>query len=182
MVPWCRPCCVQVLTETFGWIRTAVTDFLLPAFNVKSLIDWSKEGLGNANSATRTAAVQLLGTMHAFLGPALGNMVSAAHAAGSAAVTQQHAMLPAGNSVEATDRQQLPPIHCSRCGVLWYRRGSQEHPTIACFCTAAQVSADLKPASMATVEAEFEKQPQRSDWQATRVSRSVVTGYKAMLL
>jgi hypothetical protein len=40
---------------------------------------------------------------------------------------------------------------------------------------AAQVSPDLKPASMTTVEAEFEKQPQRSDWQATRVSRSVVT-------
>lgn len=71
-------CCVlsvQVLTETFGWIRTAVNDFLLPAFNIKSLIDWAKEGLSNANSATRTAAVQLLGTMHAFLGPALGNMV-----------------------------------------------------------------------------------------------------------
>lgn len=66
----------QVLTETFVWVRTAVTDFLLPAFNVKALIDWAKEGLGNASSATRTAAVQLLGTMHAFLGPALGDMVS----------------------------------------------------------------------------------------------------------
>jgi hypothetical protein len=76
MVPCCLTLCVQVLTETFGWIRTAVADFLLPAFNVKSLIDWSKEGLGNANSSTRTAAVQLLGTMHAFLGPALGSMVS----------------------------------------------------------------------------------------------------------
>lgn len=83
VVPWCLLCCVQVLTETFAWIRTAVTEFLLPAFNVKALIDWSKEGLGNANSATRTAAVQLLGTMHAFLGPALANMVSPA--AGSAA-------------------------------------------------------------------------------------------------
>lgn len=67
---------MQVLTETFAWIRTAVTDFLLPAFNVKSLIDWAKDGLGSANSATRTAAVQLLGTLHAFLGPALGDMVS----------------------------------------------------------------------------------------------------------
>lgn len=38
---------------------------------------------------------------------------------------------------------------------------------------ASQVRPDLKPASMATVEAEFEKQPQRSDWQATRVSRWV---------
>jgi hypothetical protein len=64
------------LTETFNWIKTAVSDFLLPAFNVKCLIDWAKEGLGNANSATRTAAVQLLGTLHAFLGPALGDMVS----------------------------------------------------------------------------------------------------------
>ena len=34
-----------------------------------------------------------------------------------------------------------------------------------------QVRPDLKPASMATVEAEFEKQPQRNDWQAARVSR-----------
>lgn len=67
---------MQVLTEAFGWIRTAVSDFLLPAFNVKSLIDWAKEGLGSASSATRTAAVQLLGTLHAFLGPALGDMVS----------------------------------------------------------------------------------------------------------
>lgn len=66
---------MQVLTETFNWIRTAVSDFLLPAFNVKCLIDWAKEGLGNANSATRTAAVQLLGTLQAFLGPALGDMV-----------------------------------------------------------------------------------------------------------
>lgn len=68
-------CAAQVLTETFNWIRTAVSDFLLPAFNVKCLIDWAKEGLGSANSATRTAAVQLLGTLHAFLGPPLGDMV-----------------------------------------------------------------------------------------------------------
>lgn len=39
---------------------------------------------------------------------------------------------------------------------------------------AAQVRQDLKPASMATVEAEFEKQPQRSDWQAARVHRWAV--------
>lgn len=66
---------VQVLTETFNWIRSAVQDFLLPAFNVKALLDWAKEGLGSANSATRTAAVQLLGILHAFLGPALADMV-----------------------------------------------------------------------------------------------------------
>jgi hypothetical protein len=96
-VPLCAVCwilsAVQVLTETFGWIRTAVTDFLLPAFNVKSLIDWAKEGLGNANSATRTAAVQLLGTMHAFLGPALGNMVR----------WPSYCMLPLEHSTQAAD-------------------------------------------------------------------------------
>jgi hypothetical protein len=42
------------------------------------------------------------------------------------------------------------------------------------FVVAVQVRPDLKPASMATVEAEFEKQPQRSDWQAVRVHRWVV--------
>lgn len=82
---------LQVLTETFVWIRTAVSDFLLPAFNVKSLIDWAKEGLGNANSATRTAAVQLLGTLHAFLGPALGDMVGGAAWFGCGLVGRIHA-------------------------------------------------------------------------------------------
>lgn len=65
----------QVLTETFKWVSTAVTAFLLPAFKVPSLIDWAKEGMGNASAATRTAAVQLLGTMHAFLGPGLAELV-----------------------------------------------------------------------------------------------------------
>lgn len=37
-----------------------------------------------------------------------------------------------------------------------------------------QVRPDLKPASMATVEAEFEKHPQRNDWQANRVTRCVL--------
>lgn len=46
-------------------------------------------------------------------------------------------------------------------------------PLTAPLSCGVQVRNDLKPASMATVEAEFEKQPQRSDWQATRVSRWV---------
>lgn len=65
-------CCAQVLTEAINWISLAVSDFLLPAFNVKSLIDWAKEDLGSANAATRTAATQLLGCLHKFLGPPLG--------------------------------------------------------------------------------------------------------------
>jgi hypothetical protein len=67
----------QVLTEAYNWIRGAVVDFLLPAFRVPALLCWAKEGLGSANAATRTAAVQLLGCMHAFLGGGLADMVSA---------------------------------------------------------------------------------------------------------
>jgi len=59
---------LQVLTEAINWINVAVSDFLLPAFDVKSVINWAKEGLGSANAATRTAATQLLGTLHGFLG------------------------------------------------------------------------------------------------------------------
>jgi hypothetical protein len=98
---------LQVLTEALNWLSGAVTAFLLPAFSVPSLLSWAKDGCGNANAGTRTASVALLGTLHAFLGPALGDMV----------------------------RQ------------------------------------DVKPALMATLEAEFERQPQRGDWAATRVAR-----------
>lgn len=99
-----------MLTETINWINLAVQEFLLPVFNVKSLIDWSKEDLSNSNAATRTAAAQFLGSLHAFLGPQLAEMVRA----------------------------------------------------------------DLKPATMATVEAEFAKNPQESGWQAKRVCRLAV--------
>lgn len=98
---------MQVLTEAINWINLAVQDFLLPAFNVKSLIDWAKDDLGSANAATRTAAIQLLGCLHTFLGPPLADMVRP----------------------------------------------------------------DLKPALMATVEAEFAKQPQQTGFTAKRVSR-----------
>lgn len=98
---------LQVLTETINWINLAVQEFLLPGFNVKSLLDWAKEDLGSANAATRTAATQFLGSLHAFVGPQLAEMVRA----------------------------------------------------------------DLKPATMATVEAEFSKNPQQSEWQAKRVCR-----------
>ncbi|KAF6262791.1 armadillo-type protein [Scenedesmus sp. NREL 46B-D3] len=97
----------KVLTEAINWVTLAVNDFLLPAFNVAVLLGWAKEDLGSANAATRTAAVQMLGCLHTFLGPPLGDMVRA----------------------------------------------------------------DLKPALMATVEAEFAKQPQQSDFTANRVSR-----------
>lgn len=99
----------QVLTETINWINLAVQEFLLPAFDVKTLIDWAKEDLGSANAATRTAATQFLGTLHAFVGPQLADMVRA----------------------------------------------------------------DLKPATMATVEAEFAKNPQQSGWEAKRTCRCV---------
>ncbi|WIA20537.1 hypothetical protein OEZ85_004931 [Tetradesmus obliquus] len=97
----------KVLTEAINWISLAIGEFLLPSFNVASLLTWAKEDLGSANAATRTAAVQLLGCLHTFLGPPLGDMVRA----------------------------------------------------------------DLKPALMATVEAEFAKQPQQSGFSAKRVSR-----------
>jgi cytoskeleton-associated protein 5 len=61
-----------VLTEAINWITLAVNDFLLPAFNVKALLGWAKDDLGSANAATRTAAVQMLGCLHTFLGPPLG--------------------------------------------------------------------------------------------------------------
>jgi hypothetical protein len=63
-----------VLTEAINWITLAIGDFLLPAFNVKALLGWAKEDLGSANAATRTAAVQMLGCLHTFLGPPLGEL------------------------------------------------------------------------------------------------------------
>jgi hypothetical protein len=65
----------QILTEAFHWIRAAVADFLLPAFKVPLLLQWAREGVASTVPATRTAAIALLGTMHAFLGPALEGMV-----------------------------------------------------------------------------------------------------------
>eukprot|EP00775_Hariotina_reticulata_P007310 gene7310-7523_t len=65
----------KVLTEAINWINLAISDFLLPAFDVKTVLGWAKDGLGSANAATRTAATQLLGTLHGFLGPALADMV-----------------------------------------------------------------------------------------------------------
>ena len=71
------PACawLQILQEALGWMTKAVQEFGLAAMSVPTLISWAKEDLGSPNAAIRTAATQLLATMHRQLGPGLGDLV-----------------------------------------------------------------------------------------------------------
>lgn len=61
----------KVLVETLTWVATAVADFGLQSFTVKSLLEWIKTGLGNSNAGVRDAAIKLAGVLHRSLGPSL---------------------------------------------------------------------------------------------------------------
>ncbi|KAG1675584.1 hypothetical protein FOA52_014172 [Chlamydomonas sp. UWO 241] len=66
----------KVLSEALGFVAQVVEEFGLARVPVKSLLEWSKEGLSNANAGIRNAAIQLLGVMHRFLGPPLRDQLS----------------------------------------------------------------------------------------------------------
>lgn len=66
------PCWCQVLAEALNWLTQAIADFGLAAFPVPALLGWAKAGLGSSHAFVRTASTQVLGVMHTFLGPALG--------------------------------------------------------------------------------------------------------------
>ncbi|KXZ46795.1 TOG1 protein [Gonium pectorale] len=67
----------KVQSETINWIARAITEFGMAGLDVRALLEWSKEDLGSANAGVRNAAIQLLGVMYRFLGPALGDMIRA---------------------------------------------------------------------------------------------------------
>ncbi len=54
----------KVTSEAINTMSQAIQEFGLQSLNVKSLLDWMKEDLGNSNPGVRNAAVQLLGIMH----------------------------------------------------------------------------------------------------------------------
>eukprot|EP00198_Chlamydomonas_reinhardtii_P006227 XP_001695563.1 microtubule associated protein [Chlamydomonas reinhardtii] len=67
----------KVQSEAINWIARAITEFGLAGCDVRALLDWAKEDLGSANAGVRNAAIQMLGVMYRFLGPALGDMIRA---------------------------------------------------------------------------------------------------------
>ncbi|GLC42611.1 hypothetical protein PLESTB_001118900 [Pleodorina starrii] len=67
----------KVQSEAINWIARAILDFGLAGTDVRALLDWAKEDLGSANAGVRNSAIQLLGVMYRFLGPALGDMIRA---------------------------------------------------------------------------------------------------------
>jgi hypothetical protein len=54
----------KVTSEAINTMTQTIQEFGLQSLNVKSLLDWMKEDLGNSNPGVRNAAVQLLGVMH----------------------------------------------------------------------------------------------------------------------
>ncbi|GIL97467.1 hypothetical protein Vretimale_3111 [Volvox reticuliferus] len=67
----------KVQSEAINWIARAIVEFGLAGMDVRALLDWAKEDLGSANAGVRNSAIQLLGVMYRFLGPALGDMIRA---------------------------------------------------------------------------------------------------------
>jgi cytoskeleton-associated protein 5 len=65
----------KAYAEALTWVAAAFEGFGAQAMDVPAALGWAKAGLGAATPAVKTAAVALLGTMHAFLGPALADMV-----------------------------------------------------------------------------------------------------------
>ncbi|GIL58886.1 hypothetical protein Vafri_13702 [Volvox africanus] len=67
----------KVQSESINWIARAILEFGLAGMDVRALLDWAKEDLGSSNAGVRNSAIQLLGVMYRFLGPALGDMIRA---------------------------------------------------------------------------------------------------------
>ncbi|GFH15506.1 protein MOR1 [Haematococcus lacustris] len=67
----------KILSEVLNWVAQATAEFGLGSMNVKALIDWAKEDLASTNAGVRNSAIHLLGVMHRFLGPPLGDMIRA---------------------------------------------------------------------------------------------------------
>ncbi|KAK2077037.1 hypothetical protein QBZ16_005265 [Prototheca wickerhamii] len=63
----------KVPAETLGWTATAIAEFgLAPGkFDVAGLLEWAREALGSAAAPVRSRGVELLGALHATLGPAI---------------------------------------------------------------------------------------------------------------
>lgn len=60
----------KVQQEALNWVTQAIRDFGLQV-NIKLLIDDAKKGVNMTNPAVRQAAINLLGTMHLYMGPTL---------------------------------------------------------------------------------------------------------------
>lgn len=123
----------QVLTEALSWIGGALTDFLLPAFNVPALLGWAKEGLGSANAATRTAATQLLGVMHSFLGEGAARRCACLPASLSCAQQVRH---PSGTHARSAAHTTLLSLHRVRTGALLSLSPHPAHHALTPVCKA----------------------------------------------
>eukprot|EP00798_Chlamydomonas_sp_ICE-L_P001437 gene1437-32811_t len=66
-----------VLSEGLNWLSMAVEGYGLASLDVKALIGWCKEDLLSPNAGVRNSTIHLLGTIHKFLGPPLGDMIRA---------------------------------------------------------------------------------------------------------
>lgn len=56
---------LQVLSEALAWVTSAILDFGLALLDVRALLTWAKDALGNAGAAgVRNSAIQMLGAMH----------------------------------------------------------------------------------------------------------------------
>ena len=96
----------------------AIEEFGLQPMDTKSLLEWSQNDLNTPNAQVRNAMIQVLGIIHRFVGPSLGDMIRA----------------------------------------------------------------NIKPALMSTIQAEFEKNPQQSGFVPNRTPRNAKTkaGNQAM--
>ncbi|GAX77872.1 hypothetical protein CEUSTIGMA_g5314.t1 [Chlamydomonas eustigma] len=65
----------KILSECLMLIGQIIEDFGISQLPVKNLLEWAKEDLGSANAGVRNAVIQMLGVMHRFLGPPLGDMI-----------------------------------------------------------------------------------------------------------
>jgi len=65
----------KAYAEALTWAAAAFEGFGAGAMDVPAAVGWAKGGLASAAPAVKGAAVALLGTLHAFLGPALADAV-----------------------------------------------------------------------------------------------------------
>eukprot|EP00803_Ostreobium_quekettii_P007309 evm.model.scf_1455.1 EVM.evm.TU.scf_1455.1 scf_1455:6723-19697(-) len=67
----------KILAESINWMGQAIGEFGLQPMNTKALIEWAQADLKTPNAQVRNSVVQLLGVIHQFVGPALGDMIQA---------------------------------------------------------------------------------------------------------
>ncbi|KAJ3560020.1 hypothetical protein NP233_g11105 [Leucocoprinus birnbaumii] len=65
----------KVLADAVTWIDTVVQEFGIAGLTLRSLIDFLKAALGNANAQVRTSATKALVTVKLFAGPVLKDLI-----------------------------------------------------------------------------------------------------------